>query len=168
MFYCITCISFVYLRMISKNNYKQKEGFMNQEMKQAIETFKENVFKDYERFQFGMWKRDIQKKPQLKEHYNSLASKSVNEFKAGFKMEETKYYYKFLTANGTQQSVHSFIVKEDMTDAKGKEWKKGDILKASGWQAPALNKPRGNIFGDYKVAWTGALYLTGSAGVRTL
>mgnify|MGYP003658691254 CR=1 FL=1 len=37
MFYCITCTIFVYLRMIRiNNNYKQKEGFMNQEMKQAI------------------------------------------------------------------------------------------------------------------------------------
>ena len=163
MFYCITCISFVYLRMIRINNYKQKEGFMNQEMKQAIETFKENVFKDYERFQFGMWKRDIQEKPHLESHYNSLASKSVNEFKAGFKMEETKYYYKFLTANGTQQSVHSFIVKEDK-EIRRKQWKKGDLLKCASWSQPALNKPRGNILGEYKVQWTGPLYLKGPRG----
>jgi hypothetical protein len=37
--------------------------------------------------------------------------------------------------------------------------KKGDILKAASWNMPAQNAARGNIFGDYIVRWTGALYM---------
>ena len=34
------------------------------------------------------------------------------------------------------------------------------ILKAAGYNAPALNAPRGNILdGGYTVRWTGPLYL---------
>ena len=39
------------------------------------------------------------------------------------------------------------------------KFKKGDILKAASWNAPALNAPRGNLFEDYVVQWTGPLYL---------
>ena len=53
------------------------------------------------------------------------------------------------------KSVHTFI---DMHT--------GDILKAAGWNAPALNKPRGNIFNDnYEISWTGPKYLPGSTGM---
>jgi hypothetical protein len=52
-------------------------------------------------------------------------------------------------------SVWGFIVNED-----GPRFKKGDILKAASWQAPATNSPRGNIFDDdYSVEWTGPHYL---------
>ena len=37
--------------------------------------------------------------------------------------------------------------------------KRGDILKAASWNAPATNKARGNIFEEYTVQWTGPLYL---------
>ena len=48
-----------------------------------------------------------------------------------------------------------FIVKEDF-----KHFKKGDILKAAGYNAPALNQPRGNVLtGNYPIQWTGPLYL---------
>lgn len=63
---------------------------------------------------------------------------------------EGKNYFKIIS--GT--SVHSFVVKED-----GPKFKKGDILMAAGWQAPAKNKARGNIFGQYIAIWTGAPYL---------
>jgi hypothetical protein len=32
----------------------------------------------------------------------------------------------------------------------------GDILKAASWAAPARNFPRGNVFKEYRVSWTGA------------
>ena len=35
----------------------------------------------------------------------------------------------------------------------------GDILTAAGWNAPARNAARGNIFEDYTIQWTGPLYL---------
>ena len=46
--------------------------------------------------------------------------------------------------------VFCFIAKEDF-----KHFKKGDILKAAGWNAPALNSPRGNVLtGNYPIQWT--------------
>ena len=40
------------------------------------------------------------------------------------------------------------------------KFKKGDLLKAAGWAAPARNAARGNILkGGYVINWTGPLYL---------
>jgi hypothetical protein len=51
--------------------------------------------------------------------------------------------------------VWGFIVKED-----GGKFRKGDILKAAGWNAPATNSARGNIIdGGYSIQWTGPMYL---------
>ena len=62
-----------------------------------------------------------------------------------------KKYIKIVQENG----VFCFIVKEDF-----KHFKKGDILKAAGYNAPALNSARGNILnGDYAIQWTGPLYM---------
>jgi len=56
-------------------------------------------------------------------------------------------------------SVWGFIAKVDGTH-KGLPMIKGDILKAAGWNAPALNSPRGNVLtGNYPIQWTGPLYL---------
>tara|TARA_R110000824_G_scaffold263951_2_gene452749 strand:+ start:457 stop:1035 length:579 start_codon:yes stop_codon:yes gene_type:complete len=57
-------------------------------------------------------------------------------------------------------SVHSFIVIDDDT-VKGSKgygyFKRGDILKAASWNAPAKNFPRGNILDSwYRTTWTGA------------
>jgi len=52
-------------------------------------------------------------------------------------------------------SVWGFIVNTD----KDKKFKYGDILMAAGYNAPARNKARGNIFEKYSVAWTGPHYL---------
>ena len=62
-----------------------------------------------------------------------------------------KKYIKIVQENG----VFCFIVKEDF-----KHFKKGDILKAAGFNAPALNSARGNVLaGNYPIQWTGPLYL---------
>ena len=67
------------------------------------------------------------------------------------KISQGKKYIKVVQDTG----VFCFIVKEDF-----KHFKKGDILKAAGWNAPALNSPRGNVLtGDYQIQWTGPLYL---------
>ena len=64
-------------------------------------------------------------------------------------------YLRIVTGN----SVWGFI---NLTNPKFKE---GDILKSAGWNTPALNQARGNIFKDYSVAWTGPHYISGySAG----
>ena len=54
-----------------------------------------------------------------------------------------------------ENSVWGFIVNTD----NDKKFKKGDILKAAGWNAPARNAARGNVFENYSVAWTGPHYL---------
>ena len=62
-----------------------------------------------------------------------------------------KKYIKIVQDTG----VFCFIAKEDF-----KHFKKGDILKAAGYNAPALNSPRGNVLmGHYHIQWTGPLYL---------
>ena len=67
------------------------------------------------------------------------------------KVSQGKKYIKVVQENG----VFAFIVKEDF-----KHFKKGDILKAAGYNAPALNQPRGNVLtGNYPIQWTGPLYL---------
>tara|TARA_R110000868_G_scaffold132582_1_gene343775 strand:- start:45 stop:389 length:345 start_codon:yes stop_codon:yes gene_type:complete len=60
-------------------------------------------------------------------------------------------YIKVFTEGG---SVWGFVVNTD----KDKKFKKGDILKAAGYAAPARNKARGNIVdGGYTIRWTGAM-----------
>ena len=67
------------------------------------------------------------------------------------KVSHGKKYIKVVQENG----VFCFIVKEDF-----KHFKKGDILKAAGYNAPALNSARGNVLtGNYAIQWTGPLYL---------
>ena len=67
------------------------------------------------------------------------------------RVTQGKKYIKVVQDTG----VFCFIVKGDF-----KHFKKGDILKAAGWNAPALNSPRGNVLtGDYQIQWTGPLYL---------
>ncbi len=62
-----------------------------------------------------------------------------------------KKYIKVVQDTG----VFCFIVIEDF-----KHFKKGDILKAAGYNAPALNSARGNVLtGNYPIQWTGPLYL---------
>ena len=61
-----------------------------------------------------------------------------------------------------ERSVFAFIVKED-TD----KFKKGDILKAAGYNAPAQNAARGNVLtGNYYINWTGPLYMDSQRRLR--
>ena len=67
------------------------------------------------------------------------------------KVSQGKKYIKIVQDTG----VFCFIVKEDF-----KHFKKGDILKAAGYNAPALNSARGYVLtGNYPIQWTGPLYL---------
>lgn len=73
----------------------------------------------------------------------------IEDFGNKLRFDEGRKYVKIIHGS----SVHSFIVKED-----GPKFKKGDILKAASWNAPATNFARGNILtGNYgMVTWTGA------------
>ena len=79
------------------------------------------------------------------------------EFATGIEVLYGNKYIKIVTGkHGGQRTVWGFIVNTD----KDKKFKKGDLLKAAGWAAPARNAARGNILkGGYVINWTGPLYL---------
>ena len=98
-----------------------------------------------------------------KADYVAMSTNYGNKELTGYSLEQTdnwdkktkisqgKKYIKIVQDTG----VFCFIVKEDF-----KHFKKGDILKAAGYNAPALNSPRGNVLtGNYPIQWTGPLYL---------
>ncbi len=64
--------------------------------------------------------------------------------------------YDKIVRTDNQRSVWGFVVKEDTA-----KFKKGDVLMAAGWSAPATNKARASIFDDTvnNVSWTGPGYL---------
>ncbi len=80
----------------------------------------------------------------------SYFANELANFEDSFEIREGKKYIKLVRGTG----VWGFIVKED-----GPKFKKGDILKAAGYNAPATNAARGNIFEEFSVAWTGPHYL---------
>jgi len=79
----------------------------------------------------------------------------------------TGYGKRELTGYSKEQIVQDtgvfcFVVKEDF-----KHFKKGDILKAAGYNAPALNSARGNVLtGNYHIQWTGPLYMDSQRRLR--
>ena len=98
------------------------------------------------------------------EDYNHFTNKDSEvarqmrlEFATGIEVLYGNKYIKIVTGkHGGQRSVWGFIVNTD----KDKKFKKGDLLKAAGWAAPARNAARGNILeGGYPLNWTGPLYL---------
>ena len=79
------------------------------------------------------------------------SKEQVDKWENLFRLETGKKYIRVVRENG----VFCFIVRED----SGK-FKKGDILKAAGYRAPAKNSARGNVLtGNYNIQWTGPLYL---------
>ena len=79
------------------------------------------------------------------------SKEQVENWEIKTKITQGKKYIKVVQDTG----VFCFIAKEDF-----KHFKKGDILKAAGYNAPALNSPRGNVLsGGYPIQWTGPLYL---------
>ena len=78
----------------------------------------------------------------------------IREFCDGLVIEPGSKYLKVVSGRaGSGRSVHSFVCLKD----SGK-FKKGDILKAASWAAPARNFARGNVLeGNFgSVTWTGA------------
>jgi len=76
---------------------------------------------------------------------------SVEKFRNEFSVKNGSKYTKIIRDG----SAWAFIVNTD-TD---KKFRRGDILKSASWAAPARNRSRGNIYGEYVVRWTGPLYL---------
>ena len=82
----------------------------------------------------------------------------TNKWDSNTRIFNGKKYIKVVQENG----VFCFIVKEDF-----KHFKKGDVLKAAGYNAPALNSARGNVLtGNYMIQWTGPLYMDSQRRLR--
>jgi hypothetical protein len=83
-------------------------------------------------------------------------ARMLDEFINGIEVVEGRKYIKILKKLGSQTMVWGFVVNVD----NDKKFRKGDILMAAGYGAPARNAARGNILdGDFDVSWTGPKYL---------
>ena len=96
---------------------------------------------DYERMSTSNGRKEL----------TGYSKEQVELWDSKTKVMPGKKYIKIVQDTG----VFCFIAKEDF-----KHFKKGDILKAAGYNAPALNSARGNVLsGNYLIQWTGPLYL---------
>ena len=118
---------------------------MNKEIKKLIKA----IGDDYERWTLASHRAN---------NWSHPAEPGIEKFKDAIEVKEGSKYIKILT----EKSIWGFINKGNPN------FKVGDILKASGRSAPALNRPRGNIFEKYSVAWTGPHYIAGysAGGIR--
>lgn len=109
-------------------------------MNNEINSYLNYIFEDYKRWQGRSADDDVSR---------GVRERMTKEFANKLTFKEGSKYIKVISGS----SVHSFIVKED-----GKKFKKGDILKAASWNAPATNFARGNILTFFygRIRWTGA------------
>ena len=86
------------------------------------------------------------------------SKEQVDNWDNMIRTEDGQKYIRVVRENG----VFCFIVKEDSGHLK-----KGDILKAAGYNKPALNSARGNVLnGNYYIQWTGPLYMDSQRRLR--
>ena len=111
-------------------------------MNAAIENLLTAIIDDYTEYQGRLDKLD--------ESARAIRERMNKEFRESLSFKEGKKYIK-VTKDG---SVWGFVV--NTTDDP--KFRYGDILKAVSWASPARNAPRGNVFEDYDVAWTGPHY----------
>ncbi len=122
---------------IMRNN-KEKEMIMNNEMTTLIENIKADYL---------YW--TTRRSSTLSE----VTAKMIAEFNANITFKVGSKYIRVFNEGG---SGWGFVVNVD----NDKKFKKGDILMAAGYNAPARNKARGNILdGGYTIRWTGPLDL---------
>ena len=117
-------------------------------MKTEIKTLIGKMKADYIKFATANGTKELE---SAKGHPSFFANKVAN-FENDITITDGRKYIKIVRDN----CVWGFIVKEDF-----KHLIKGDILKAAGFNAPTLNRARGNIFAldNLSVKWTGANYL---------
>jgi hypothetical protein len=111
------------------------------DMNAALEELLDAIREDYATWT-GQGRREI----------NDISRKMIAEFNESLSIQPGRKYIKIVKGG----SVWGFIVADD----SDKKFKKGDILKAATWAAPARNQARGNVLeGGYTIQWTGPLYL---------
>ena len=89
---------------------------------------------------------------------SGYSKEQVDNWDNKTKVSEGKKYIKIVQDTG----VFAFVMKEDSG-----RFKKGDILKAAGYNKPALNSARGNVLtGNYAIQWTGPLYMDSQRRLR--
>ena len=115
---------------------------------EGIKNLMAGAKEDYISMSTGYGKREL----------TGYSKEQVDNWDNKTKVIPGKKYIKVVQDTG----VFCFIVKEDF-----KHFKKGDILKAAGYNAPALNSARGNVLtGNYHIQWTGPLYMDSQRRLR--
>jgi|TARA_R110000751_G_scaffold52493_6_gene114441 hypothetical protein len=121
-----------------------ERDLMNNEMTTLLENIKEDYLK---------WTTKCSGANNMPGVLSDINKKMIAEFNEGISYKAgTKYIKITRERNG----VWGFVVNTD----KDKKFKKGDLLMAAGYNAPARNHSRGNILdGGYKIEWTGPRYI---------
>jgi len=117
---------------------------MEHEMQKQIEQLLDAIKQDY-----VDWTDRAEK---TRGESSKYFQETIANWDDNVEVKEGKKYVKIIRDG----SVWGFVVNVD-NDAK---FRKGDILMAAGYNAPARNKSRGNILdGNYRIQWTGPAYL---------
>ena len=117
-------------------------------LEQGINNMMAGAKEDYISMSTGYGKREL----------TGYSKEQADNWDNKTKVSMGKKYIKIVQDTG----VFCFIVKEDF-----KHFKKGDVLKAAGYNAPALNSARGNVLtGNYAIQWTGPLYMDSQRRLR--
>ena len=119
-------------------------------IKEGIDNMMSGAKADYERFATNNFQKKLEPGTYAYEQFKDFLKRTT--------VSMGKKYAKVLQGTG----VFAFIVLEDF-----KHFKKGDILKPAGYNKPALNSARGNVFnGNYMIEWTGPLYMDSHGRLR--
>ena len=117
-------------------------------LKEGISNMMSGAKADYERMSTNNFKKEL----------TGYSKEQVDNWDNKTKISEGKKYIKIVQDTG----VFAFVMKEDSGHLK-----KGDILKAAGYNKPALNSARGNVLnGNYYIQWTGPLYMDSQRRLR--
>ena len=120
------------------------------DLNEGISNMMAGAKEDYKSFHTSMGKKEIVA--------GSYGDTQLKEYDSKTKVFIGKKFIKVVQDRG----VFAFIVKED-TD----KFKKGDILKPAGYNAPAQNAARGNVLtGNYYINWTGPCYMDSQRRLR--
>ena len=120
------------------------------DLNEGISNMMSGAKADYERFHTSNGRKEIVP--------GSYGDTELKEYDSKTRVDIGKKFIKVVQGNG----VFAFIVKED-----NDKFKKGDILKPAGFNAPAKNSARGNVLsGNYYIQWTGPLYMDSQRRLR--